>query len=70
MKRAFKVKLKAFFIIFKGISVAKNCLRRVIAPLTLTMDSMKVIYFSVVILCFYKKCACDMKLLLFTLIKL
>ena len=26
-KRAFDVKLKAFFIIFKGLSVAKNCLR-------------------------------------------
>ena len=25
-KRAFKVKQKAFFIIFKGLSVAKNCL--------------------------------------------
>ena len=27
MKRAFEVKQKAFFIIFKGLSVAKNCLR-------------------------------------------
>ena len=27
MKRAFEVKEKAFFIIFKGLSVAKNCLR-------------------------------------------
>ena len=27
MKRAFKVKWKAFFIIFKGLSVAKNCVR-------------------------------------------
>ena len=27
MKRAFKVKLKAFFINFKGATVAKNCLR-------------------------------------------
>ena len=26
-KRAFKVKLKAFFIFFKGLSVIKNCLR-------------------------------------------
>ena len=26
-KRAFKVKQKAFFIIFKELSVAKNCLR-------------------------------------------
>ena len=26
-KRAFKVKRKAFFIIFKGLSVIKNCLR-------------------------------------------
>ena len=25
--RAFKVKLKAFSIIFKGLSVAKNCIR-------------------------------------------
>ena len=27
MKRAFKVKQKAFFIIFKGLSFTKNCLR-------------------------------------------
>ena len=27
MKRAFEVKQKAFFIIFKGLSVVKNCLR-------------------------------------------
>ena len=27
MKRAFKVKYKALFIIFKGLSVAKICLR-------------------------------------------
>ena len=27
MKRAFEVKQKAVFIIFKGLSVAKNCLR-------------------------------------------
>ena len=27
MKRAFRVKKKAFFIIFKGLSVAKNCPR-------------------------------------------
>ena len=33
MERAFKVKSKAFFIIFKGVSVIKNCLRRESAPL-------------------------------------
>ena len=33
MKRAFKVKQKSFFIIFKGLSVAKNCLRPESAPL-------------------------------------
>ena len=33
MKKAFEVKQKAFFIIFKGLSVAKNCLRPVRAPL-------------------------------------
>ena len=27
MKRAYKMKHKAFFIIFEGLSVAKNCLR-------------------------------------------
>ena len=27
MNRAFKVKLKAFFITFKGLSIVKNCLR-------------------------------------------
>ena len=33
MKRAFDVKQKAFFIIFKGLSAAKNCLRPESAPL-------------------------------------
>ena len=33
-KRAFKMKQKAFFIIFKGRSVAKNCPRRKSVPLT------------------------------------
>ena len=33
MKRAFKVKQKAFFIIFKELSVAKNYLRPESAPL-------------------------------------
>ena len=32
-KRAFEAKQKAFFIIFKGISVAKTCLRPESAPL-------------------------------------
>ena len=32
-KRAFKVKLKAFFIICKGLSLAKNCLRPESVPL-------------------------------------
>ena len=32
-KRAFEVKQKAFFIIFKGLSVAKNRLRPESAPL-------------------------------------
>ena len=34
MKSAFEVKQKTFFIIFKGLSVAKNCLRPESAPLT------------------------------------
>ena len=33
MKRAFELKQKAFFIIFKGLSIAKNCLRPESAPL-------------------------------------
>ena len=33
MKRAFKVRQKAFFIIFKGLSVDKNCLKPHNAPL-------------------------------------
>ena len=33
MKRAFKVKEKPFFIIFKGSSVVKKCLRPENAPL-------------------------------------
>ena len=34
MKRAFKVKQKAFFIIFNRLSIAKNCVRTESAPLT------------------------------------
>ena len=34
MKRTFKVKLKAFFIIFKWLSVAKNCLTPESPPLS------------------------------------
>ena len=33
MKRAFGMKQKTFFIIFKGLSVAKNCLRPESEPL-------------------------------------
>ena len=40
-KSAFKVKQKAFFIIFKGLSVAKNYLRPESAPLTKTKRSLK-----------------------------
>ena len=35
-KRAFKVKYKAFFIIFKGLSIAKNGLSPENAPLNIT----------------------------------
>ena len=34
-KRAFQVTLKVFFTIFKGLSVAKNCLRPESAPLNM-----------------------------------
>ena len=34
-KRVFKIKLKVFFIIFKGLSVLKNCLRTETVPLLL-----------------------------------
>ena len=37
MKRAFMGKEKAFFIIFKGLSVAKNCLRPESAALMLRL---------------------------------
>ena len=36
-KRTVKVKYKAFFIIFKGLSVAKTCLRLESVPLSLTI---------------------------------
>ena len=36
MKRAFEVKQKAFFIIFKGLSIAKKCLRPERVPLKKT----------------------------------
>ena len=35
MKRPFEVKQKAFFIIFRGLSVAKNSLRPESAPLNI-----------------------------------
>ena len=37
-KRAFDVKQKAFFIIFKGLSSAKNCIRAECASLILGLD--------------------------------
>ena len=33
MKKVFEVKYNTFFIIFKGLSVAKNCLKPENAPL-------------------------------------
>ena len=39
MKRAFDVKYEAFFIIFKGLSVVKNCLRPENAPLMRLFDN-------------------------------
>ena len=42
MKRAFKVKYKTLFIIFKGLSVAKNCLRPEIAPLRVVVKGVNV----------------------------
>ena len=33
MRKVFEVKLKAFFIVFEGLLVAKNCLRPESAPL-------------------------------------
>ena len=41
MKRAFKVKQKASFINCKGLSVVKNCLRPLSAPLTLAQATSK-----------------------------
>ena len=38
-KRAFDMKQKKIFIIFKGLSVAKNCLRPESAPLNLHLNS-------------------------------
>ena len=41
MKGAFEVKQKAFFIIFKELSVAKICLRPESAPLTLSASTLQ-----------------------------
>ena len=53
-KRAFEVKQKTFFINFKGISVAKNCLKPESAPLNQTkklkLKSMSVIWWISIIL--------------------
>ena len=43
-KRAFKVKQKAFFIIFKGISFAKYCLRPESVPLSSSIQLCKYSY--------------------------
>ena len=43
-KRAFKVKQKAFFIIFKGLSVGKNCLRPESAPAKIVISCIKTVY--------------------------
>ena len=40
-KRALEVKLKAFFIIFKGLSIAKNCLRPEIAPFSMVVEMLE-----------------------------
>ena len=42
IKRAFKVKLKVFFIILKGLSVAKNCLR----PKTAALNLLENVFFT------------------------
>ena len=39
MKRPFKAKQKAFFITFKELSVAKNCLRPESVPLSLCLKA-------------------------------
>ena len=46
-KRTFKVKYKAFFIIFKGLTVGKSCLRPESAPLKLTIvfESEKIVIY-------------------------
>ena len=48
MKRALKVKQKAFFIIFKGLSVTKNCLSPESTPLkkmeVITLSSLNKVY--------------------------
>ena len=44
MERAFKVKYKSFFIIFKGLSVAKNCLRPESAPVKIVTSCAKTVY--------------------------
>ena len=43
-KRAFKVKYKAFFITFKGLSVAKNCFRPESAPVKILISCIKTVY--------------------------
>ena len=42
-KRTFKVRKKNFFVTFKGLSVAKNCLRPESAPLIITLENNKFI---------------------------
>ena len=47
-KRVFKVKQKAFFIIFKGLSRANTCLRPDSAPLTKMLDHLNSTIFVIV----------------------
>ena len=44
MKRAFKLNKKTFFIIFKVLSVAKNCLKPESAPAKIVMSCIKTVY--------------------------
>ena len=47
-RRAFEIKFEAFFIIFKGVSVAKNCLRPESVPLMSTFFKCQFNYFPLI----------------------
>ena len=55
-EQAFKVKVKAFFLFFKGLLIAKNCLRPESVPLKNLQNSQGGVVFKFFKTCFEDFC--------------